>query len=175
MKKLFVTILCSALFSQVTSDYTFNTAESVSLAGANVSNVGGYWSLYSNPATLVDVTDSKLSVGSSSILGQSFLKQSSIGIIVNKFNKRLGLKYTSFSVNYSSKELLTENLIGLVSAVNLLKDKNSSLSLGLSANYYMVKYGPSAGPSGDGSDGLSNGDIIGSFGVDIGFLGSLRE
>tara|TARA_Y100001970_G_scaffold24104_2_gene28514 strand:+ start:1354 stop:2235 length:882 start_codon:yes stop_codon:yes gene_type:complete len=175
MKKLFITILCSALFSQVTSDYTFNTAESVSLAGANVSNVGGYWSLYSNPATLVDVTDSKLSVGSSSILGQSFLKQSSIGIIVNKFNKRLGLKYTSFSVNYSSKELLTENLIGLVSAVNLLKDKNSSLSLGLSANYYMVKYGPSAGPSGDGSDGLSNGDIIGSFGVDIGFLASLRE
>jgi len=138
MKKLFIVIFFSILSSQVTSDYTFNTAESVSLAGANVSNIGGYWSLYSNPATLTDIEDNKFSIGSSSILGQSFLKQSAAGLILNKFNMRFGIKYTSFSVNYSNKELLNENLIGFVSAVNLLKDKNSSLSLGISTNYYMI-------------------------------------
>ena len=59
MKKLFIITFFSILSSQVTSDYTFNTAESVSLAGGNVSNVGGYWSLYSNPATLTDIEDNK--------------------------------------------------------------------------------------------------------------------
>ena len=175
MNRLILVLLMSILSSQVTSDYTFNTAESASLAGADVSGKGGNWSLYNNPATLVEVEGNRFSVGSSSILSQSFLKQSSIGVIINKFNIKLGFKYTSFSVNYGDTELLNENLIGIVTGINLLKDKNSSLSLGLSTNYYMVEYASSAGISGDGSDGLSGSDIIGSFGFDLGFLASLRE
>ena len=88
---------------------------------------------------------------------------------------KFGLKYTSFSVTYSEKDLLSENSIGFVTAINLLKDKNSSLSIGVSTNYHMIEYAESAGPSGDGSDGLSSGDPFGSLGVDVGFLASLRE
>ena len=52
---LIVYLLFSLIFSQSISDYSFSSAESTSLAGAIVSTRGGNWSLYNNPATLVDV------------------------------------------------------------------------------------------------------------------------
>ena len=49
MKKIFIVLLfLSMLLSQGLIDYTFNTAQSSSLAGDVVSNRGGHWSLYHN-------------------------------------------------------------------------------------------------------------------------------
>ena len=69
---------------------------------------------------------------------------------------------------------MNEDLLGIAAGFNLLKDKNSSLAVGFSANYHMIHFGRSAGVSGDGSDGLES-EMIGSIGLDLGFLGSLRE
>ena len=47
-------IIIQLSFSQGLSDYSHYTSESSSMAGGIVSSVGGGWSLFNNPATLVD-------------------------------------------------------------------------------------------------------------------------
>ena len=93
-------------------------------------------------------------------------------LLLTKIN--FGLKFLSLSVKNNDTKLLNENLFGVSAGTNLLKDKNSSLAIGVSANYYLIQFGKSAGVSGDGSDGL-NSEVISSIRLDIGFLGSLRE
>ena len=51
------------------------------------------------------------------------------------------------------------NIKVLLGSINMLKDKNSTLSIGFSANYHTIKLGKSAGNSGDGSDGMSESSI----------------
>ena len=160
----------STLFSQGLSDYSFNTAESSSMAGSVVSNKGGDWSLYNNPSTIVEVDKKQFSFGYSQLYNQSYLPLSSFGFIVSK---NIGFKYTSFKVDYSNIELLDESLFGLVLATYLLKDNNSTLSLGVSLNYYTIDFGRSSGVSGDGTDGFGSSSIN-ALGMDIGFLASLR-
>ena len=160
--------------SQGISDYSYNSAESSSLAGSIVSTKGGDWSLFNNPASLVEVQNNSFSIGYSNLYSQKYLPMSSIGVIISNFNLNFGIKYNSFKVDYENVELLSEELIGLVTAVNLLKDKNSSLSIGLSTNYYIINFAPSAGVSGDGTDGISGGKVT-SLGVDLGILATLRD
>ena len=175
MKKIFIVLLfLSMLLSQGLSDYTFNTAQSSSLAGAVVSNRGGDWSLYHNPATLVELNKNRAFLGYSKLYSQDYLPLSSLGVIISKYKINFGLKYLSLSVKNNEIELLNEDLLGIAAGFNLLKDKNSSLAVGFSANYHMIHFGRSAGVSGDGSDGLES-EMIGSIGLDLGFLGSLRE
>lgn len=175
MKKILIVFLFSSmLLSQGLSDYTFSTAESSSLAGAVVSNRGGDWSLYHNPATLVELNRNKIFLGYSDLYSQNYLPLSSLGAIISKYKINFGIKYLSLSVKNNQIELLNEDLIGIAAGFNLLKDKNSSLAMGISANYHMIHFGKSAGVSGDGSDGF-NSEMISSIGLDLGFLGSLRE
>jgi len=175
MKKIFIVLLFSSmLLSQGLSDYTFNTAQSSSLAGAVVSNRGGDWSLYHNPATLVELNKNRAFLGYSKLYSQDYLPLSSLGLIVSKYKINFGLKYLSLSVKNNEIELLNEDLIGIAAGFNLFKDKNSSLAMGLSVNYHMIHFGSSAGVSGDGSDGLDS-EMISSIGLDLGFLGSLRD
>ena len=174
-KIIILLIIIGSSFSQVLSDYSFNSAESCSMAGAIVSNKGGNSSLYNNPATLVDIEKNKISIGSSNIYSLKYLPLRNMGAILKKESIILGLKYSSLSTEINNQKLSEEKIIGVVTAFNLLKDNNSTLSIGFSTNYYMVDYGPSAGASGDGSDGVINSESIGSLGIDVGFLASLRE
>ena len=111
------------LLSQGLSDYTFSTAQSSSLAGAVVSNRGGSWSLYNNPATLVELEENRLSLGYSKLYSQDYLPLSSIGIIISQFKINFGFKYSSLSVKNNDIELLNEDLLGVVAGINLVKDK----------------------------------------------------
>ena len=130
-------LLTSFSISQVISDYSYNTAESSSLAGSIVSNKGGDWSLYNNPSTLVEVNKNQFSIGYAQLYNQSYLPLSSFGLIISKY---LGFKYSSFKVDYSNTELLNESLFGIVLAAYLLKDNNSTLSLGVSLNYCLIDF-----------------------------------
>ena len=78
------------------------------------------------------------------------------------------------SVNYSGNELVTETAIGLHQGIALRTDGISSFSIGYGIKSYSIEYGNSAGPSGDGSDGISLG-ALNTFGFDISFLGSLGD
>ena len=166
-------ILITTPFAQAINNYSFSTAESASMAGAIVSSKGGDWSLYNNPATLSDIKKKQLSIGYSNLYNQTYLPLSSYGIIIpTKYGINLGVKHISFNVEYENIELLNENITGLVGSINMLKDKNSTLSIGFSANYHTIKLGKSAGNSGDGTDGIS-GSSIESTSIDLGLLASL--
>ena len=168
-------ILITISFSQGINNYSFNSAESASMAGAIVSSIGGDWSLYNNPATLSDIDKKQLSMGYSNLYEQTYLPLSSYGIIIpTKYGINLGVKHISFNVEYEEIELLNENITGLVGSIDMLKDKNSTLSIGFSANYHTIKLGKSAGNSGNGTDGIL-GSSIESSSIDLGLLASLRE
>ena len=168
-------ILITISFSQGINNYSFSSAESASMAGAIVSSIGGDWSLYNNPATLSDIDKKQLSMGYSNLYEQTYLPLSSYGIIIpTKYGINLGVKHISFNVEYEEIELLNENITGLVASVDMLKDKNSTLSIVFSANYHTIKLGKSAGNSGNGTDGIL-GSSIESSSIDLGLLASLRE
>lgn len=180
MIRIFCTliIVIQLSFSQGLSDYSYFTSETSSLAGGIVSSIGGGWSLYNNPATLTDIENNNFSLSYSNLYNQKYLPLSSVGIIINNESlgiKNIGFKYTSFNVEYDNIELLDEKMFGLVGALSLLDDKNSTLSVGFSANYYIFNFYKSAGTHGDGTDGINNEDAIVSVGIDVGFLGTLRE
>tara|TARA_B100000959_G_C14896473_1_gene588984 strand:- start:379 stop:1239 length:861 start_codon:yes stop_codon:yes gene_type:complete len=164
----------SILFSQGISDYSYNSAESSSLAGSIVSIKGDTWSLFNNPASLVEIQENKFSIGYSHLYNQKYLPMSSIGLVISKYDINFGVKYNSFQVDYKGVELLRDDQIGFVSAIDLMRDKNSSLSVGVSTNLYMMDFAPSAGVTGDGSFGLSDSKVT-TFGLDIGLLATLRN
>ena len=176
INKIFIIlILVATCLSQGINDYSFNTPESASMAGAIVASEGGNWSLYNNPATLIDVEKRQLSLGYSNLYNQSYLPLSSYGMIMpTKYGFNLGVKYIGFDVEYQDVELLSESIVGIVGSINLLKDKNSTLSFGVSLNRHKIKFGKSAGSSGDGTNGIS-ASSMNSSSLDIGFLASLRE
>ena len=167
--------LITISFSQAVNNYSFNTAESASMAGSVVASKGGDWSLYNNPATLSDIQMRQVSINYSNLYNQTYLPLSSYGVIVpTKYGINLGVKHIAFNVEYEEVELLNENITGIVGSIDLLRDKNSTLSIGFSANYHSIKLGKSAGSSGDGTNGIS-GNSIESASIDLGFLASLRQ
>tara|TARA_B100001750_G_scaffold234359_1_gene235629 strand:- start:956 stop:1837 length:882 start_codon:yes stop_codon:yes gene_type:complete len=174
IKIYFLIIFLNIFYAQGLSDYSYNSAESSSLAGSIVSVKGGSWSLFNNPATLVEVENNILSVGYGNLYNQKYLPMSSFGVIISNYNINFGIKYNSFKVSYEGTKLLSDDEIGFVTALKLLKDKQSSLSLGLSANYYIITFAASSGASGDGSDGIDGGSVS-SLGFDLGLLATLRD
>ena len=147
------------------------------MAGGIVSSVGGGWSLFNNPATLIDIDHNNFSISYSNLYNQKYFPLSSAGVILNNNSfgiKHFGFKYTSFNVAYKERELLDEKMLGIVGAFSLLDDNNSNLSVGISVNYFIFDFYKSSGTFGDGYDGVSI-DAIHAIGYDVGFLGSLRE
>ena len=175
MKKYLISIIFIAtIFSQSLSSYSFNSSVSSSLAGATVSNRLGIWSVYHNPALLVESENNSASIGYSNLYNQNFLPQSNFGLVLRTKKINLGIKFSNLSVKNQNIDLLKESLIGVSSGIYLLNDNNSSLSMGITSNLYMIDFGPSAGSLGDGSNGLDS-DPISSLGIDLGFLGVLRD
>ena len=175
MKKYLISIIFIAtIFSQSLSSYSFNSSVSSSLAGAAVSNRLGIWSVYHNPALLVESENNSASIGYSNLYNQNFLPQSNFGLVLRTKKINLGIKFSNLSVKNQNIDLLKESLIGVSSGIYLLNDNNSSLSMGITSNLYMIDFGPSAGSLGDGSNGLDS-DPISSLGIDLGFLGVLRD
>lgn len=172
MKVYFLIIIFNFLFSQVTTDNTFNNSRSIALAGATTSNPGEIESVFNNPANLTQNSSMSILVGEAIFYEQSFLSYQYISLKKNNFAvtlQALGTKTKSLDADLSSEKSLTFSH-GIV----LLKDRNSSLRLGYNLNYLHLNQGASAGSTGDGSDGITSKKIS-SFGIDIGILASLRK
>ena len=73
MRKIFYLLFISSIFCQVTSDISFNTSKSLSLAGAVVSDPGTIESVFYNPAGLSKIEKSELIIGNTNFYNQSFL------------------------------------------------------------------------------------------------------
>lgn len=175
MKKYLISVIfITTILSQSLSSYSFNSSVSTSLAGAAISNRLGIWSVYHNPALLVESENNSASIGYSNLYNQSFLPLSNLGLVLRTNKINIGIKISNLSVKNQNIDLLKESLIGVSSGIYLLNDNNSSLAMGFTGNLYMIDFGQSAGSMGDGSNGIDS-EPISSVGIDLGFLGILRD
>ena len=177
MKKLYILILLGLINAQVITNNSFNTARSVSMAGATVSNPGDIESVFYNPANLSNLSGSSFLVGSTMLYEQENLNYQ-FAALSFKLDKKNAMAVTiqKFGVNADqySNELASEISISISQGFHLLKDRNSTLSLGYNANYFILNQGSSAGTIGDGSNGIPGKTMYG-FGLDLGVMASLRE
>ena len=183
MKKLYILILLGLINAQVITNNSFNTARSVSMAGATVSNPGDIESVFYNPANLSNLSGSSVLLGSTMFYEQENLnyqfaalsfkldKKNAMAVTIQKFGVVNANQYLD---ELASDELASETSISISQGFHLLKDRNSTLSLGYNANYFILSQGSSAGTMGDGSNGLPGKKMYG-FGLDLGVLASLRE
>ena len=74
-------LLLSISFSQTVSDYAYTHAEVSALAGAVVSENGNSWSIFHNPAGIVEVEDIQLSLGGAKLYGYNWLVSNNISSI----------------------------------------------------------------------------------------------
>ncbi len=177
MKKLYIFILLNFISAQIITNNSFNTARSISMAGATVSNPGNIESVFYNPANLSNLSGSSVLLGSTMFYEQGNLDYqfAALSFKLDK-NNAMAVTIQKLGVNadQSLNELSSEISISISQGFHLLKDRNSSLSLGYNANYFILSQGSSAGTMGDGSNGLPGKKMYG-FGLDLGILASLRE
>lgn len=174
MKNIFYILLISFSFSQV-SDITIYSAQSAALAGATAINKNSTWAIFENPASLVNLTGTSVSVGHTRLYGYSWLPFYSG--VVNTTLPVIG-QLSIGSMNLETKnggvELSSENVLSFGKGFQLQKDANSSLSVGLTSNYILFSLGKSAGSNGDGTNGIELEDVS-AITIDVGAIGTLRN
>ena len=183
-------LLINFLFSQAISDISFISAKSFGSAGAVVSNADNLESVFYNPAGIKNL-DKKISIisGKIQLYSLSFLEYQYLSV---GFNKGFAFTYqelgTSYKNSFNSYEndfsgygfqefngnLSTEKSFTLSHGISLLDDKNSKISVGYNLNYLSIFQNASAGPNGNGENGLA-AQKNNLFSLDVGVLASLRE
>jgi len=169
---LFSLLMTNVILGQSVSDYAYTGVSGSASVGTMAPTTGGIHSLFHNPATLSEVSDKVLNVGTAELYGIPYTHagwiQSFKGLGV------IGVSTEISKVTFEKVELSTEQRIGISHGFNLQKDKNSTLALGVTLNHFSWILGHSAGTAGDGSDGIPGG-MSNSWGLDVGVIGSLRD
>tara|TARA_B100001971_G_scaffold59351_1_gene54381 strand:+ start:608 stop:1513 length:906 start_codon:yes stop_codon:yes gene_type:complete len=173
---LFLSItIFSMVGAQVTTEQLYNGASSYSMAGSDLALPAHSWSMFVNPAGLAEYGNTAAIFGTESPYGLSYFSHTSAGVQFTLFGLgTFGLSIEDLATNYEGNSLSKETALALHHGLTLQADRNSTLRFGYSFKAYSVDYGMSAGPSGDGSDGISLGSHQ-AFGLDAGVLASLRE
>ena len=177
MKFIYFILIVGNLFSQYISDNTYSHAESSAMAWAIVAEKGNEWSIFSNPAGIVEIQDKKLllGLGTSNLYGYSWLPSHNLTLAAKlPFIGKTSFAIQEFETKYNGVSLSKEQVISLGKGYYLQNDKNSHLSFGYTINLINWSLGKSAGLSGDGNTGIELGDTS-TFSIDIGFLSSLRS
>ena len=172
---IFMIISFGNVFSQVTTEQIYYGASSLSMSASDVALPKDSWSLFVNAAGIARQQGLSLVASSQSHFNQDYLSHSLLGFQfkTSKYGA-YGISVENFSVDYSGSSLSGETAIGFHQGIMLRSDRISSFSMGYGIKYYNIEYGSSAGPSGDGSDGIKLGSLS-TFGLDISFLGSLAD
>ena len=172
---IFMIISLGNAYSQVTTEQIYYGASSLSMSASDVALPKDSWSLFVNAAGIARQQGLSLVASSQSHFNQDYLSHSLLGFQfkTSKYGA-YGISVENFSVDYSGRSLSAETAIGFHQGIMLRSDRNSSFSIGYGIKYYNIEYGSSAGPSGDGSDGIKLGSLS-TFGLDIRFLGSLAD
>ena len=172
---IFLMFISGNIFSQVTSEQIHYGASSLSMAASDIAVPKTSWSAFVNAAGIVDQQGLTFVASSQSHFSQDFLSHSLFGVQFkhSKYGS-FGISLENSSVDYNDNNLATETAIGFHQGIALRSDRNSSFSVGYGLKSYTIDYGSSAGPSGDGSDGIELGSLN-AFGLDVSFLGSLGK
>ena len=191
MKIVFV-ILINFIFSQAFTDISFIGTKSLGSAGAVVSNTNDIESVFYNPAGLYSLKLNKknsLLMGSTKLYQLDFLEHEFLSI---GFSNGMALSYQRLGTsnknsevidldNYSQygfknirESLSKEKSISISQGISLLDDRNSTLSIGYAINYLSMYQNKSAGPNGDGKNGLKENDMV-AYSLDFGLFAILRD
>ena len=175
------------VYSQVFSDISFIGSRSVSTAGSMVASPKGEESVFYNPAGLTNSSNMlSFFYGKTDIYNLKFLKHQyfsfKIPIGDNSANcfaisaQSLNTSYPFSTSDFGSLDgnLSEETAISFSHGIELLKDRNSTLSIGYNLNYFIFYQAPSAGPNGDGQNGFSSAKSE-TFSLDFGIHASLRK
>ena len=79
--------LCFNVSAQSITDYAYTGYEGTSLCGSVVSNKGGNWSLYHNPAGIADIDQIEFTFSSSKLFNQSFFPYNNADIVLPLIKK----------------------------------------------------------------------------------------
>ena len=172
-KYLFIFLLATS-FAQV-SDYAYTGAQASAMVGAVVSDRGGNWSIFHNPAGMAEIDGTHFSVGSGRLYGLDWLPLYHFnGTIPLPIIGKIGFAIQQLETKLGSVVLSKEQTISIAQGFNLQKDKNSHLSMGYTANFIQWDLGKSSGQNGDGDGGFELGSVN-SITIDFGVLASLRK
>ena len=174
MYKFLYFSLLTVSFAQV-SDFAYTGAKVSAMAGAVVAEVGNDWSIFHNPAGLTEIDGSHFSAGGGKLYGYTWLPYYHLnGTISIPIFGKTGFSLQQLETKYDGTVLSTEQTISIAQGFELQHDKNSSLSMGYTANLIQWEMAKSAGISGDGTDGIELGGVN-AITVDLGILATLRE
>ena len=180
MKYFIYVVFLQAIFCQNFSNFSFTGAKSMGMAGAVVSNINDSESVFYNPSGLVLSDDYSVILGTTMLYDLNFLKHQFLSI---SFPNQVAISFQQLSTDSkgmfsnggsSISNLSNEQLISFSQGFNLLNDANSTLSIGYNNNALVFNQAGSAGPSGDGTDGLPSSKSS-TLGIDIGIHSSLRN
>ena len=180
------------IYSQVFSDISFIGSRSLGTGGSIVANPHGVESVFYNPAGL-NKSNNKFSFlyGKTDLYNLNFLEHQYFSInlislipnIKNNTKNSYALSVQNLNTTYPfnsddfgglNGELSRETAISFSQGIDLLKDKNSTLSIGYNLNHFIFYQAPSAGPNGDGINGFSSAKST-AVTLDFGIHASLRK
>ena len=170
MRFILSILLISFSFNQVFSTYDYLGTRSTAMSGAVTSGNSIESGIFHNPAQLSNSTDKSIISGYSNLYGLEFLTLSHIGILMKNYS----INFEKISTEYGGNSLSSETTFGIARGVNLYKDRQSMIQMGVRLNSYNYKFGKTAGTEGDGSNGMSLGSGS-AAGFDIGFQGVLNK
>jgi len=177
MKKILIILSISTIYTQVITDLSFKTSQSIAMAGAVVSDPGIAESVFYNPANLSNIDNSQILYGITDFYGLNFIDYTYLSYAFSTSFGNFGVGYQKLVTNANSgsqANLSSESSLSISQGFDLLRDNNSSLQLGYTINYMMLNQGKTAGVSGNGSDGMPS-TSINTLGIDVGIIGSLRN
>ena len=138
----YLLLIFNFVFTQVFTDVSFITSRSIGMAGSIVSNPKGEESVFYNPAGLT--TANKLSVlcGYNNLYNLDFIKQNYFSIQIptygfNQHSYSTALSFQNSQISYPddsdefgsyNEDLSRETVVSLSQGIELLNDKNSTLS-----------------------------------------------
>lgn len=172
---MFTFVLSITLKAQVFTEITEIAAPISGTGSSNMATAADAWSYLVNPAGLSRLEGIEVVSGFYKPYGLSFYSNQ-LGILALPVGKlgAVAIGYQGSSSEYFGNSLTSESAYSISHGFYLQKDIISTLSVGYTVNLYQIDYGQSAGPSGDGSDGINLGSGYG-FGIDLGIQGSLHE
>ena len=133
-KYLFIFLLTTS-FAQV-SDYAYTGAQASAMVGAVVSERGGNWSIFHNPAGMTEIDGTHFSAGGGNLYGLDWLPLYHFnGTIPLPIIGKIGFAIQQLETKLGSVVLSKEQTISIAQGFNLQKDKNSHLSMGYTANF----------------------------------------
>ncbi len=143
---------------------------------AGVAVADDAYAAYFNPAGLAAMADPLVAGSYVRPFGMSFTDFAYLGGVLPTGGRAgvFGLGLRRFAVEYGGVDLSRETTLTLAHGRTLYEDMHTSMRLGLAANLYNLKYGPTVGSDGAGTDGIDPGsDTV--LGLDAGLLVTVRE